>query len=243
MLQDFQNIFTTSITLGTVLQNLSVSVLCSLLIAVFYKYSYKGPGYSASFVHSLIALSMITAIVIMVIGNNLARAFGLVGAMSIIRFRTAVKDTIDIVFIFFALGIGMAAGVGLYSVAIGGTIFIGLVLLSLSKTDFLIIRKEKFLLQFRYLHKPDLDFGKAIPLGEPDLEPEHKPEPLYLPVIKKFCKKFTMINVKSIGREDELEISFYVSIKNKDQNPEFIKQLSALKGISSVNFYFDDESL
>jgi len=224
MLQDFQNIFTTSITLSTVLQNLSVAVLCSLIIAVFYKYSYKGPGYSASFVHSLIALSMITAIVIMVIGNNLARAFGLVGAMSIIRFRTAVKDTIDIVFIFFALGIGMAAGVGLYSVAIGGTIFIGLILLVLSKTDFLIIRKEKFLLQFRYLA-------------------EDKMEASYIPVLKKFCKKFTMINVKTIGREDELEISFYVNIKNKNQNPEFIKELSAIKGISSVNFYFDDESL
>jgi uncharacterized membrane protein YhiD involved in acid resistance len=236
MLQDFQNIFTTSITLGTVLQNLSVAVLCSLLISVFYKYSYKGPGYSASFVHSLIALSMITAIVIMVIGNNLARAFGLVGAMSIIRFRTAVKDTIDIVFIFFALGIGMAAGVGLYSVAFGGTIFIGLILLALSKTEFLIIRKEKFLLQFRYQQQlaPDLD-----------LEHKHEPEliPVYLPVIKKYCKKFTMINVKSIGREDELEISFYVSIKNKNQNPEFIKELSAQKEISSVNFYFDDESL
>jgi len=224
MLQDFQNIFTTSITLSTVLQNLSVAVLCSLIIAVFYKYSYKGPGYSASFVHSLIALSMITAIVIMVIGNNLARAFGLVGAMSIIRFRTAVKDTIDIVFIFFALGIGMAAGVGLYSVAIGGTIFIGLILLVLSKTDFLIIRKEKFLLQFRYLA-------------------EDKMEASYIPVLKKFCKKFTMINVKTIGREDELEISFYVNIKNKNHNPEFIKELSEIKGISSVNFYFDDESL
>lgn len=236
MLQDFQNILVNSITLSTVLQNLFIALLCSLLIAVFYKYSYKGPGYSASFVHSLIALAMITAIVIMVIGNNLARAFGLVGAMSIIRFRTAVKDTIDIVFIFFALGIGMAAGVGLYSVAVGGTIFIGLILLALSKTEFLIIRKEKFLLQFRYQQQP-----------ADDLEPEHKREPelipAYLPVLKKYCKKFTMINVKSLGREDELEISFYISIKNKNQNPEFIKELSAQKGISSVNFYFDDESL
>lgn len=236
MLQDFQNIFSTSITFGTVLQNLFIALVCSLLIVLFYKYSYKGPGYSASFVHSLIALSMITAIVIMVIGNNLARAFGLVGAMSIIRFRTAVKDTIDIVFIFFALGIGMAAGVGLYSVAFGGTIFIGLVLLALSKTEFLIIRKEKFLLQFRYLQQlaDNLEY---------DHKSEPEPVPIYIPILKKYCKKFTMINVKSLGREDELEISFYISIKNKNQNPEFIKELSAQKGISSVNFYFDDESL
>ena len=76
---------------------------------------------------------MITAIVLMVIGNNLARAFGLVGAMSIIRFRTAVKDTQDIVFIFFSLAVGMAAGVGYHLIAICGTVFVSLTMLVLTQ--------------------------------------------------------------------------------------------------------------
>ena len=74
---------------------------------------------------SLVTLAMITAVVIMAIGNNLARAFGLVGAMSIIRFRTAVKDTQDLVFIFLALAMGSAAGVGFHRLAVVATLVVG----------------------------------------------------------------------------------------------------------------------
>lgn len=93
---------------------------------------------------------MITSVVILVIGNNLARAFGLVGAMSIIRFRTAVRDVQDIVFIFFALSIGMAAGVGLYTVAISGTLIISLAIIMLSVSNFGQSKKREFLLQLSY---------------------------------------------------------------------------------------------
>jgi len=124
MPQDFQGILNLSVTFSDVLANLMVSLVCGLIIAFFYKLTYKGAGYTNSFIVSLVVLSLITTVIIMVIGNNLARAFGLVGAMSIIRFRTAVKETLDIIFIFFSLAIGMAAGIGLPSIAIGGTLFI-----------------------------------------------------------------------------------------------------------------------
>ena len=97
MLQDFQNILIFSITIGEVIGNIMVALICSFIISLVYRWTYRGTSYSVSFVNSIVSLAMITALVIMVIGNNLARAFGLVGAMSIIRFRTAVKDTQDIV--------------------------------------------------------------------------------------------------------------------------------------------------
>src|SRR3989304_2285590 len=103
-----------------------------------------------SFVHSIVFLSAITALVIMVIGNNLARAFGLVGALSIIRFRTAIKDTIDIVYIFLGLAIGMAAGVGYHKAAIAGTIIIGLILIIFTKSNFRDFRSNQYILQFNY---------------------------------------------------------------------------------------------
>jgi len=123
-LQECQNIFASGV--GLAIGDLAIALLCGFLISLLYRWTYRGPAYSTTFVSSLASLSMITALVIMVIGNNLARAFGLVGALSIIRFRTAVKDTQDIVFIFFALAVGMAAGVGLHLSAIAGTLFIGL---------------------------------------------------------------------------------------------------------------------
>jgi hypothetical protein len=101
----FQDIFMFSLSPAEALANLVVALFCGVIVAILYRATYKGISYSSGYVISIIMLTLITALVIMVIGNNLARAFGLVGAMSIIRFRTAVKDTQDIMFIFFALAL------------------------------------------------------------------------------------------------------------------------------------------
>jgi len=130
--------------------NMFVALGCGLIIARVYRFTYRGASYSYQFVNSLVLLCLITAVVILVIGNNLARAFGLVGAMSIIRFRTAVRNVQDIVFIFFSLTVGMAAGVGLNSVAIIGTIFICLVIILLDSVGFGRLAQLKHLLQVSY---------------------------------------------------------------------------------------------
>ncbi len=166
---------------------------------------------------------MITAIVIMVIGNNLARAFGLVGAMSIIRFRTAVKETQDIVFIFFSLAIGMAAGVGFHAIAITGTLFVGLILLILSKIYFVSPKQQEFLLQFTYSSS-----GKTE-------------EASYFPIFKRYCKHNKLINAKSTEVRDALELAYYVQLKNINESREFIKELKRLDGASNINLFFDEE--
>jgi hypothetical protein len=109
-----------------------VALICGLLLSIIYRATYRGPSYSVTFVNSLVLLTIISSIVIMVIGNNIARAFGLVGAMSIIRFRTAIRDTMDLVYIFLSLAIGMACGVGLTAVALVGSLIAGLVVLGLT---------------------------------------------------------------------------------------------------------------
>ena len=167
---------------------------------------------------------MITSIVIMVIGNNLARAFGLVGAMSIIRFRTPIKDAMDIVYIFFALSIGMAAGVGLYQIAFWGTIIVGIVIIILSKSKFLSIKKQKYLLQFNYLSSQSSGEGP------------------YISVIKKFCRRYDLLNIKAIGSENEFELSYYVDLKDKKLNNVFLSELKNIDGVSKLNLYNDDES-
>lgn len=222
MLQDFYNILDVSITAQEMIINLLVSFIAGIIVSIFYRKSYNGPGYQASFVNSLIVLTIITSIVIMVIGNNLARAFGLVGAMSIIRFRTAVKETQDIMFIFFALAIGMASGVGLYNLAIGGSIFVGFIFYGLSKTRFSTPVKSDLLLQFTF------DSSKGISQNYNDL-------------IEKYCRKSNLINAKAIGTEDQLELSYYVGFKNKQKTTEFVQQLRKLDGLSNVNLFYDEE--
>jgi uncharacterized membrane protein YhiD involved in acid resistance len=158
----------------------------------------------------------------MTIGNNLARAFGLVGAMSIIRFRTAVKDTQDIIFIFFSLAIGMTAGVGLHALAIVGTLFIGLVSVLLAKTDFVTHSKKDFLLQFNF----DGNTGSTKN---------------YEDVMNKYCKRIKLINVRSLGPDGQIEMSFHINFKSQSQSMTFISKLNQVKGLSRVNLFFDEE--
>ncbi len=222
MFEDINSIFQVTISFEDLIKNLLVAFICGIIISFFYRKSYSGPGYLSSFVSSLIILSMITAIVIMVIGNNLARAFGLVGAMSIIRFRTAVKDTQDIIYIFFALAIGMAAGVGLHGLAFSGSIFIGMISLVLAKTDFISPSKQDFLLQFTV---SSLEEGN----GE------------YKKIIKKYCKRESLINMKTIGHGDVMEFSYHVGFKHKEISTNLIKELKQLEGVNHVNLFFDEE--
>ncbi|MBC8192653.1 MAG: DUF4956 domain-containing protein [Candidatus Marinimicrobia bacterium] len=221
---DLQSLMDMNIRTGDVLLNLLVAFLCGLVIAQTYKMTFGGASYSKSISNSLVVLAMITTVVIIVIGNNLARAFGLVGAMSIIRFRTAVKDPMDIVFIFFSLTIGLAAGVGLAQIAIIGTLSISAVLLVMSKIGYGSHRSDENLLQFAY--SGDHNGG----------------EPPYIDVIKTHCRSYTMVNVRSLGSSKQYEISYYVTLRQTSQGNEFVKELSGLEDVDKINLY-SDESL
>ena len=224
MFNEIQNIFVSSLNLGQVIVNLLIAFICGSIVSFIYRKTNPGPNFSVNYLNSLIILAMITCIVIMVIGNNLARAFGLVGAMSIIRFRTAVKDIEDIVFIFFALAVGMAAGTGLHSVAFIGTILIGIVLLMLSRWNIVYPHHNEILVQFSYQKRDDSD----------------RP---YLSILDKYCKTTSLINVKSIGEENIFEISYYIQLKNTDQSKLFVQELRKINGIDYVNLLFDEDKL
>lgn len=223
MLDDFQNVLNVSMSLGEVFENLLVSFICGVIISFFYKVTYRGPGMSYSFINSLIVLAMITSVVIMVIGNNLARAFGLVGAMSIIRFRTAIKETQDIIFIFFALAIGMASGVGLHALAIFSSIIIGLIVLAFTKSNITNPTKRDFLLQFNYISDDGYE------------------EAPFISIFKKYCKSSKLINTKALKDDDSLELSYHIIFKDPKFTVEFIKQLKESKGVGNVNLFFDEE--
>lgn len=222
MLQEFQNITFQAITFGQVATALAVAFICGLGISALYRWTYRGASYSPGFVRSMIFMTMITAIVMLAIGNNLARAFGLVGAMSIIRFRTAVKDPQDIVFIFFALATGLAAGVGMHMVAIVGTLAIGLIVLVTTKSNYGVLNKQSFLLQLTY--------NSAIQNGDAS----------YLPVLKKYCRKHNLINARS-GLGDALNLTFYVRLRNDDQVEAFTRELGQAHNVSNVNLFYDEE--
>ena len=107
--------------------NLFLSLIFGLIISLIYKKTHKGLSYSQSFMITNIFLSVIVCMVIMIIGNSISRAFALVGALSIIRFRTVIKDTKDIVYIFWSLAAGMACGTGSYFLALASAVLISII--------------------------------------------------------------------------------------------------------------------
>jgi hypothetical protein len=125
---------------GTLLDNpfalllaLTVSLFCSLILAFIYRQTHRGLSYSVSFVHAMIIMAVTVTVIMMVIGSNIARAFSLVGALSIIRFRTAIKEPRDVAFLFMTMAVGMACGTGYWLIGLGFTLFAIPMVYALSK--------------------------------------------------------------------------------------------------------------
>jgi len=220
-MNEFQNIELFPITSYAIIYSLVIAFICGVLISIVYRVTYKGPNYSRTFVSSLIVLTVITSLVLIVIGNNLATAFGLVGAMSIIRFRTAVRDVQDIVFIFFSLSIGMAAGQMLYLVAVIGTIFICLVLLLLSNTNVFQTADVNYLIHITY--KPN------------EINDEVKK------LLKSSTSSLKIVNVRALAERDFIEVYYNMKLKKGVEKELLIRKLKNYNDVRDINIYFDDD--
>jgi len=125
--------FTTDLSVTLIAYTLLFSFALGLFIFLIYRVSYQGVMYSKTFNVTLIAMSMITSSIILAISSNIILSLGMVGALSIIRFRTAIKDPIDVAYLFWAVGMGIVSGAGLWMLALMSSVIIGIILLVLSK--------------------------------------------------------------------------------------------------------------
>lgn len=122
------------ISLSKILVTLGITVVLALYIFAIYRLATKSVFYSKGFAISMAAISVITAAILIAMQSNLVISLGMVGALSIVRFRTAIKDPMDLLFLFWSIGVGIICGAGLYSVAIVGSLVVTVVLLVLSLT-------------------------------------------------------------------------------------------------------------
>lgn len=120
--------FSSSINLAKMTLSLGVAFLIGFFIYILYKRVFSGVLYSKSFNVSLIGMTMVTAMVIIAVNSNLVLSLGMVGALSIVRFRTPIKDPTDLIFLFWAAAAGIVTGAGFYSLAIIASVVIGLIL-------------------------------------------------------------------------------------------------------------------
>jgi len=199
-----------------IIVNLVISFILGIIISLVYKKTHKGLSYSQSFLVTNIFVCVIVCMVIMIIGNSLARAFALVGALSIIRFRTVVKDTKDTAYIFWSLAAGMACGTGSYFLALAGTIIISGIAFILFFTNFGSIIKSEFILQFRTV------------AGDNKVTSE------YNKIISNYAKSSTLLHSEASGEGKTIKISFDIVMKEDMQQDELISKISNISGLSEV---------
>jgi uncharacterized membrane protein YhiD involved in acid resistance len=150
-----------ALTVERVLLCLIVTFTITLFIFYVYKKTFKGVIYTRNFNVGLVLTGLVVTLVTLPISSNIALSLGMVGALSIVRFRTAIKDPIDIVFTFWAIAVGIISGAGLYMIAIVGSPVIGLFLFMLSKANFRT--NEPYLLVAHYTNEAEAELQKALP--------------------------------------------------------------------------------
>ena len=200
----------------TVVFGIAVSFLLSLTIALVYKKTHKGLSYSQSFMFTLVLLGTLVSVVMLIIGSSIAAAFTLFGAFSLIRFRTAVKDTKDISFVFWVLVTGMAVGTGNVITAIIETAFVSAIVFALSRINFGSLN----------------NFDAILTIVS---DPSRGASGNYKSVFDKYLKRTNLLNAASRSAGGKMELSFHVQLLRVEDMDKFLNELRGVSGIEEVN--------
>ena len=212
-----------ALTVEQIIYNFVAACILSLMIYISYRVSHSGAVYSRKFNVSLVMLALVTTLVMNVIGNNIALSLGMVGALSIVRFRTAIKDPRDTAYIFWAIAIGITCGVSYYTIAGIGTfiIFVFLIL-------FGVVRDNE---RIMIVMKTEAD----------------KVEELDKEIISFFAGKATM-KLQNVNKDKNVaeliyEISETVLKKREKANGSFVPSFSTKEGVKTVSLVRQDEEI
>lgn len=201
-----------------------LSIACSWAIATVYRATHKGTGYSQTYAQSLIILSMVTTLIMIVIGSNIARAFSLVGALSIIRFRNAVKETRDVAFIFLVMAIAMACGTRFYSLALLATILNSIVIVGMYFSD----------------------FGRSKQLPERlltvQLPPGQDPETTLDPIFPDLFQSWNIVSMESVRQGLFKQIVYSVKPLENVPGTKVLDSIAQANGNLKVTYNFSSQT-
>ena len=210
----FQDIFKSSflenissVSLLDMVIALALAFGLGLFIFLIYKKTYTGVMYSASFGVTLVALTMITTLVILAVTSNVVLSLGMVGALSIVRFRTAIKEPLDIAFLFWSIAVGIVLAAGMIPLAVIGSVVIGLVLL-------VFVNKKSHLHPYILVLQCD----------------GHQTEVQARAFLEQYTQR-CVLKSKTAQRE---QVELNLEIRLKEDNTDFINVLSTMPGVYSA---------
>ena len=196
--------------------SLSISFVLGLVLATVYRWTHQSFSYARSFLHTMVLATIVITIMIMAIGNNMARGLGIMGAMAFVRFRTPIRDPRDIIFLFAALAVGIASGAQVFDVAIIGTLYFGFTAIFLSWSPFASRREFEGLLRF------------MLPPSSPSHAHLHE-------ILAKYASQTEMVAMREAIQGEVQEYSYQIRLIDPSYKTDLIDTLSKLEDISEVS--------
>ncbi|MFF8768027.1 DUF4956 domain-containing protein [Nocardiopsis dassonvillei] len=190
-----------------VVLSLTLAFVTSLVVAWTYRATHRNISYSQSYVHTLIILGMLIALIMLVVGSNIARAFALVGALSVVRFRNAVKETRDVGFIFLVMGVGMACGTRFYTLAVIATVVICAVVLLMHRFNWFALNVQRQVVKVQVPADGD-DYGPVID-----------------DVLIRFTDEYELISTETVRGGSLLETAYTARLKKGVKPGDVIQRL------------------
>lgn len=206
----FKSSFLESVSEFSVIDTLlgmAVALVIGLFIFMIYKKTLTGVMYSSGFALTLVGLSLVTTLVIMAVTSNVVLSLGMVGALSIVRFRAAIKEPVEIVFLFWAIAVGIVIGAGMIPLAIIGSVIIGLILLLFANRK---IHNNPYILVLNLADEP-AEKNALIVLGQN---------------VEYYVVKSKTVNAAGIELTAEL--------RTKNATTQFVNQIHSIPGVENA---------
>lgn len=192
-------------------------------IAAAYVYTFRGMSYSRSFVQAVALGSIVAAMLMLAINNSVAAGLGIAGSLAIIRFRTAMRDPRDMVFVFASMGAGIAAGLRAHQAAILGTALFCVAALLLAATEFGAQRQFDGLLRFQ------------LPLTAD--------EAVVASTLKRHTRTFALVTLREVAQGQAMEHAYQVRLADQGRRVDLIHDLEALPGIQDVSLLMQEPTV
>lgn len=215
----------TTVDLKRVLVAMLLAFGLAQAIAGVYVLSFRGLSYSRTVVQGMAMGSLIPCMLMLAIGTNLAAGFGIAGGLSLVRFRTSLRDPRDILFLFASLAVGVACGLQAFAVAIGGTVMFSLAALALHFLGYGSRREFDGLLRF------NVEGSK------------HLSEDAVAKVLKSSCHSFVLVTLREAAQGSVMEHAYQVSLRDGELRDELVTALRALPGVSDITLMMQEPTL
>ncbi|HWB77580.1 MAG TPA: DUF4956 domain-containing protein [Nannocystaceae bacterium] len=193
------------------------------VMAAVYVWTFRGMSYSTGLVQSMILGSTIAAMLMLAIGNSIAAGIGIAGGLALVRFRTALRDPRDMMFVFASLGVGIASGLGAHAVAAFGTVLFCLVCLTLTLSEFGSQRRFDGLLRFQ------------LPTGAE--------ESTVMALLRKHSSFVALVTLREVAQGEAMEHAYQIRLADPRKRSELIQALERLQGIRDVSLMLQEPTV